>query len=40
MRRRRCFQLQTIERWGFDPEILLIALKRGYRVVEVPVGLR
>ncbi|MGD0799733.1 MAG: dolichyl-phosphate beta-glucosyltransferase [Terracidiphilus sp.] len=32
------FQLQTIERWGFDPEILLIALKRGYRVIEVPVS--
>jgi len=32
------FQLQTIERWGFDPEILFIALKRGYRVVEVPVS--
>jgi glycosyltransferase involved in cell wall biosynthesis len=32
------FRLQTIERWGFDPEILLIALKRGYRVVEVPVS--
>jgi glycosyltransferase involved in cell wall biosynthesis len=32
------FQLQTIERWGFDPEILLIALKRGYHVVEVPVS--
>ena len=32
------FQLQTIERWGFDPEILFIALKRGYRVVEVPVA--
>jgi glycosyltransferase involved in cell wall biosynthesis len=31
------FQLETIERWGFDPEILFIALKRGYRVVEVPV---
>ena len=24
------FRLQTIERWGFDPEILLIALKHGY----------
>jgi dolichyl-phosphate beta-glucosyltransferase len=24
------FQLQTIERWGFDPEILFIALKRGF----------
>lgn len=32
------FQLQTIERWGFDPEILFIALKRGYRVTEVPVS--
>jgi glycosyltransferase involved in cell wall biosynthesis len=32
------FQLQTIERWGFDPEILFIALKRGYRVQEVPVS--
>jgi dolichyl-phosphate beta-glucosyltransferase len=32
------FQLQTIERWGFDPEILFIALKRGYRIDEVPVS--
>jgi len=32
------FRLQTIERWGFDPEILFIALKRGLRVVEVPVS--
>ena len=24
------FQLQTIERWGFDPEILFIAIKRGF----------
>jgi len=32
------FQLQTIERWGFDPEILFIALKRGYDVKEVPVS--
>lgn len=31
------FQLQRIERWGFDPEILFIALKRGYRIKEVPV---
>ncbi len=31
------FQLQTIEGWGFDPEILFIALNRGYRIVEVPV---
>lgn len=32
------FQLQTIERWGFDPEILFIALKRGYVIKEVPVS--
>lgn len=32
------FQLQTIERWGFDPEILFIALKRGFVVKEVPVS--
>jgi len=31
------FQLQRIERWGFDPELLVIALKRGYKVQEVPV---
>ena len=32
------FPLQTIERWGFDPEILFIALQRGCRVAEVPVS--
>lgn len=32
------FQLQQIERWGFDPEILFIALKRGYIIREVPVS--
>lgn len=31
------FQLQKIDRWGFDPEILFIALKRGMTVREVPV---
>lgn len=31
------FQLQTIERWGFDPEILFIATKRHLRVQEVSV---
>ena len=31
------FRLQTIERWGFDPELLFIARKLGYNVVEVPV---
>jgi glycosyltransferase involved in cell wall biosynthesis len=32
------FRLQTIERWGFDPEILFIAIKRGYWIIEVPVS--
>lgn len=31
------FQLQRIERWGFDPEILFIAIKRGFTIREVPV---
>ena len=30
------FQLQRIERWGFDPELLFIALKLGYRVRRFP----
>ena len=29
--------LQRIERWGFDPEILFLAGKFGFRVEEVPV---
>jgi glycosyltransferase involved in cell wall biosynthesis len=32
------FPLQTIEGWGFDPEILFIAVKRGLRVKEVAVS--
>jgi glycosyltransferase involved in cell wall biosynthesis len=31
------FRLQRIERWGFDPEILFIARKLGYKIREVPV---
>jgi glycosyltransferase involved in cell wall biosynthesis len=31
------FRLQTIERWGFDPEILFIARKLKFTIVEVPV---
>ncbi len=31
------FRLQTIERWGFDPEILFIARKLKYVIEEVPV---
>lgn len=29
--------LQRIERWGFDPEILFLARKFGFRAQEVPV---
>jgi dolichyl-phosphate beta-glucosyltransferase len=32
------FPLQRIERWGFDPEILFLARKFGYKVKEVPVA--
>lgn len=28
---------QTIDGWAFDVELLYIALRRGYRIVEVPV---
>lgn len=31
------FPLQRIERWGFDPEILFLARKFGFKVQEVPV---
>ncbi len=31
------FARQTIERWGFDPEILFIARKQGYKIVEIAV---
>jgi glycosyltransferase involved in cell wall biosynthesis len=34
---RDIFPLQRIERWGFDPELLFIALHHGYRVREVAV---
>jgi dolichyl-phosphate beta-glucosyltransferase len=33
----RIFPLQRIERWGFDPEILFLARRMGFRTVEVPV---
>jgi glycosyltransferase involved in cell wall biosynthesis len=32
------FPLQRIERWGFDPEILFLARKFGFKVKEVPVA--
>jgi len=31
------FRLQTIERWGFDPELLFIARSLDLKIVEVPV---
>jgi len=31
------FPRQKIERWGFDPEILFIAQKHGFKIAEVPV---
>lgn len=31
------FPLQTLTRWGFDIEILVIAKKLGYRIKELPV---
>jgi glycosyltransferase involved in cell wall biosynthesis len=31
------FPDQTIHGWGFDVEVLFIALRRGYRLVEVPI---
>jgi glycosyltransferase involved in cell wall biosynthesis len=35
---RALFPLQTIERWGFDPELIYLAQKFGFRVEEVPVA--
>ena len=32
------FPLQKIERWGFDPEVLFLARKFGFKVKEVPVS--
>ncbi len=34
---REIFPYQTIEGWGFDVEILFIARRFGYRIIEVPV---
>ena len=31
------FPYQTIEGWTFDVEILFIALKRGYEILEIPI---
>jgi len=34
---RRAFELQRVERFGFDPEILFLVQRLGGKVVEVPV---
>ena len=34
----RIFRRQRIEGWGFDPEVLYLAQRMGYEVVEVPVS--
>ncbi|MFA4880938.1 MAG: dolichyl-phosphate beta-glucosyltransferase [Candidatus Doudnabacteria bacterium] len=34
----RIFPKQTIERWGFDMEILQIAKKQGFKIKELPVS--
>jgi dolichyl-phosphate beta-glucosyltransferase len=31
------FQVQTLEGWSFDIELLYVARMRGYRVIEVPI---
>ncbi|MFC2172139.1 dolichyl-phosphate beta-glucosyltransferase [Acidobacteriota bacterium] len=31
------FPRQTIHRWGFDPEILFIARKHGFKIKDIPV---
>jgi glycosyltransferase involved in cell wall biosynthesis len=31
------FRVQRLDGWSFDVEVLYVALRRGYRVVEVPI---
>lgn len=31
------FPLQTIDGWAFDVELLFIAQRRGYRIIEIPI---
>jgi dolichyl-phosphate beta-glucosyltransferase len=35
---RDLFSTQTIDGWAFDVEILHIAIRRGYRIIEVPIN--
>lgn len=37
---RELFKRQTIQGFGFDVELLFLARKRGYRVIEVPISWR
>ncbi len=32
------FRLQTITGWTFDVEVLFIARRRGYRIIEIPIA--
>jgi dolichyl-phosphate beta-glucosyltransferase len=32
------FQVQTLEGWSFDIELLFVARMRGYRLIEVPIN--
>lgn len=32
------FRLQTLEGWSFDIELLYIARRRGYKIIEVPIS--
>ena len=34
------FAYQSIDGWGFDPELLFVAARLGYMVAEVPIKLR
>jgi dolichyl-phosphate beta-glucosyltransferase len=34
---RKLFSLQTIDGWGFDVEILMVAQRYGMKIVEVPI---
>lgn len=34
---KRIFEQQTIDRWGFDIEVLFLAQKMGYNIKEVPI---
>lgn len=31
------FSVQQLQGWGFDVELLFVAVKRGYRIIEVPI---